>query len=279
MSCAPGTVSESAAATPIMTTPSISSHLRKRESRAMAGRPTVMPSPDNAGSSRRRLTTATASTIPRSSDLEKEQAAVARADEGGEAAHLDPGVPETGHDDRQHRHEGDGGEPSHGQDGIGARVGASLRRGGAEEQREREERAEPDAHRDEMQRIREHGDRSQRLHRNGMAGPRARGERGGGQRPRLDAPRHPVDGRVFALTEQEQRGEQDEQAVTEQPHRAELAVHEQSPPERRIEQRAGRLRHHGHLIPERRDPEPSAAAASQRAMESVRAAHVSAVRR
>src|SRR6266545_2226693 len=80
------------------------------------------------------------------------------------------------------------------------------------------------------------------------------GRRRGAERPGLEPPRRPVDRRVLPLTEQDERGEQDEQAVPDEPDRAELAVHEQAQPDGRIEQGAGSSRDHHHLVCQRPDP-------------------------
>ena len=55
-------------------------------------------------------------------------------------------------------------------------------------------------------------------------------------------------------TEQEERREQDEEAVPEEPDGAEPAVQEQAEPDGRLEQRIRSSRDHHHLVRERREP-------------------------
>ena len=187
-------------------------------------------------------------------DLDEEQAAVTRADQRGDAADLDPGVPETRRHDQEHRRQGEGGETPHGEDGVGPRIRARLSRGGAQQQSEGEERAEPETRRHEVTRVRERGDQAERLRRRGVAGPRHRGRRRRAERPGLDPPRRPVDGGFLPFTEQEERHDQDEEAVPEKPDGAEAAVQEQAEPDGRLEQRIRSSRDHHHLVRERREP-------------------------
>ncbi len=148
-SCTAGGDTDSAVVTSRISSARPASPATKRPSRAIAGRPTVAPSPDRRGS-RRRFRRARTQDRDQQRDLDEQQPAVARADQRGDAAHLEPGIGHARADDEQHQGERHAREAAHREHRERPRVRARLGGRGPQQRGQRQERAEPGPGRDQV---------------------------------------------------------------------------------------------------------------------------------
>ena len=158
-------------------------------------------------------------------ELAEQEPPVRSPDQAGDGAHLRCRAERARRGEREDAREGQAREAPRGAHGVGARVGA-LRAGGAPQQeRERNEAAGPRAGGQRVDAVR--GDRGERagLCRR-VAGGGARAERRGGEQHRLPARRAPVQPAPHVEGDGEKRGEEQEQAVADQPHVAAARLEE-----------------------------------------------------
>ena len=151
-------------------------------------------------------------------ELGEQQAPVGRAHEPGDVA--DVGDREPGSGRREHEHEPERGarEPPRRQDRVGPRVSACLAGGSAQEKRQREEAADPDAGAEHVQSVEDDRARGVRLHGGGMARRGQRHQRGDAEQHRLAPRRAPIGSALDRHSDREKRGEQGEEAGTHEPH-------------------------------------------------------------
>jgi hypothetical protein len=113
-------------------------------------------------------------------------------------------------------------------------------------------RSEPGTRGEQVERVEERRAQGRRLRGGGVARPCAGGHSQCCAQPRLASECHTVGGGPLALVQEQEPGQQQEQAVADQPHGAELAPREQPDPLDRLQPGAGAAGHHRRLVSEHR---------------------------
>ena len=168
-------------------------------------------------------------------ELHEEQAAVRGPDEARDGGDLRRGVERARQDQREHADEGPPREASRREDRVGARVGARLASRGAEEEEERREAAHPHAGREQVDAIHAERARGAGLDGRRVAGGADEDECRGAEQGGLAARGAPVDPALDVPAHGEERGEQQEEALANEPDVAALRLAEDARERRGLE--------------------------------------------